>query len=767
MTHRFVYIFAVFISLLTGTVSVSANTIKGTVTDTSGTAVSFATVRLTTPDSVYVTGTVTNEAGAYVVSGIKQGKYAIAISCMGYGTFREDISVDNEGETIINAILKEEGNTLNELVVTGDRYIRTIDGMKIYPDKQQLKHSGSGFDLINNLMIPGVTVNLATGSVNAFGGSVSIYIDGMKSDYREMQQLRPSDVESIQYMEAPTGKYAGDNASINIILKKKNSGGYVSADALQQIGYAHGDYNLSMKYYNKNMQYTAYLGAGFKNVNGDREEKNETILFPESMVNRNYTTDFSRGKSNNQYGQFRVRNKNDKRTLRATFNFVRDAIPENTYGYSLAYTGLPTGNRTVNSSQNETSRNYLYSLGLSGNFNIRKNQFIDASLSGSVSRNHYDYLYEENSESVASNTLENLYNIQGNINYGIRFAKGNALTFKFSELYNVSSANYSGNNSSWQHLWTSESILFAEYMQPLWGKASLSIAPGITAQVYRLHGRSHTSNVGPRAQLTFSVKPARNQYVQLNAAYGNSFPQLAFLTDATRQVDMIQQKRGNPDLKQTRMIRAMAVYGMEIRNVNFQALFLYNGASRLPLSYYYIDRDMLVETYNGNGRWNQYNGIMSVTWMPMKNLNLQLEGGYMYNGYSKAADISAACWYANLQGSYYLGNFAFFARMSTPQKVVGIDLTTTRTIWNYSVSARWTKNAFRAEVGFNNPFYKHPYYERSISSAVYSGSMHQYSRTDRQSIYVKLSYYLDFGKKTKHDKVNVDRTIDSGILKAK
>ena len=68
-------------------------------------------------------------------------------------------------------------------------------------------------------MIPGVSVDVAKGSVRAFGGSVAIYIDGMKSDYREMQQLRPEDVESVQYMEAPTGKYAGDNASINIILK--------------------------------------------------------------------------------------------------------------------------------------------------------------------------------------------------------------------------------------------------------------------------------------------------------------------------------------------------------------------------------------------------------------------------------------------------------------------------------------------------------------------------------------------------------------------
>lgn len=40
------------------------------------------------------------------------------------------------------------------------------------------------------------------------------------------------------------------------------------------------------------------------------------------------------------------------------------------------------------------------------------------------------------------------------------------------------------------------------------------------------------------------------------------------------------------------------------------------------------------------------------------------------------------------------------------------------------------------------------------------------SKTASQTAYVKLAYTIDFGKKTSRDRNNVNRTIDSAILKA-
>lgn len=163
--------------------------------------------------------------------------------------------------------------------------------------------------------------------------------------------------------------------------------------------------------------------------------------------------------------------------------------------------------------------------------------------------------------------MENLYNFQGNINYIKNFNNSNSLTIKLFELFNVSSADYRGTNSSWQHLWTSETILFAEYARQLWGIASLRLTPGMSAQVYRQHGHDRVSKFGPRAQIVFTLKPARNQFIQLNGSYGNSYPELSYMNGATQQVDMIQQKKGNPDLKQAKLTTAMGVYGIGFKRL--------------------------------------------------------------------------------------------------------------------------------------------------------------------------------------------------------
>lgn len=46
---------------------------------------------------------------------------------------------------------------LPDFVIKAEQFRRTADGVEVVPNKQQLKHSFSGYDLVRNLMIPGVT----------------------------------------------------------------------------------------------------------------------------------------------------------------------------------------------------------------------------------------------------------------------------------------------------------------------------------------------------------------------------------------------------------------------------------------------------------------------------------------------------------------------------------------------------------------------------------------------------------------------------------
>ncbi len=66
---------------------------------------------------------------------------------------------------------------LNEVTVTAQSTFRNENGhLVVIPDRRQKKHSFNGYDLLSNLMIPGVRVNLSTGEVYAIFGSATLYI---------------------------------------------------------------------------------------------------------------------------------------------------------------------------------------------------------------------------------------------------------------------------------------------------------------------------------------------------------------------------------------------------------------------------------------------------------------------------------------------------------------------------------------------------------------------------------------------------------------
>ena len=64
---------------------------------------------------------------------------------------------------------------MGEDTVKGSTFIRQEDKLLIIPDKVSVKHSVTGYDLLDNLMIPGVDVDRRKGTVASPRGSVTLY----------------------------------------------------------------------------------------------------------------------------------------------------------------------------------------------------------------------------------------------------------------------------------------------------------------------------------------------------------------------------------------------------------------------------------------------------------------------------------------------------------------------------------------------------------------------------------------------------------------
>mgnify|MGYP003245169450 FL=1 len=198
----------------------SQHRIEGRVNDIEQKALPYASVRLLRTDSTFVSGTVTDSLGCYHLNQVSSNDYLLAFSTIGYKPQIIPITVRNADVTVPMVTLESDNVMLGEIVVKGSSFIRQKDRVLIIPDKQQVKHANTGYDLLYNLMIPDIEVNRKNGEVSNALGTVTLYINGEEANYRDVQSLRPRDIEKVEYFDVPTGRYSGDVAAINYITKQ-------------------------------------------------------------------------------------------------------------------------------------------------------------------------------------------------------------------------------------------------------------------------------------------------------------------------------------------------------------------------------------------------------------------------------------------------------------------------------------------------------------------------------------------------------------------
>ena len=388
--------------------------ISGKITDEKAQPLPYVTVQLTTPDSVFVQGVTSNEGGGYTLTNVGPGHYLLLLSSIGYELVALPFRMENTDMTMPDIAMKSSSVALREVKVKAQSIVHLDDRMLVFPEKQQVRHAYTGYDLLDNLMIPSIQVDRQEGKVTTFRGEVTLYINGRKADYQEVKNLRPRDIEKVEYFDAPTGKYAMDVASINYITKKYDTGGYVSADAKQTIGYLNGDYNAAAKVSHKNTSFTVWGGHRMQSYEGTRSIVDETYIFPEYEINKHDETLDGISRTNRQYVYANVENMTDRRTLMGRLGFTRNATPEEWQTLQTIYSHQPTAPLGTYSDRSQTA--LIPNLQLYGSFKIKNNQRLEASLNGSYSNTVYERTYDEDAFHSYTHAHEDYYNLFANLN---------------------------------------------------------------------------------------------------------------------------------------------------------------------------------------------------------------------------------------------------------------------------------------------------------------------------------------------------------------
>jgi len=216
------------------TLAFSQRSVQSTVFDASnGMPLEMATVRLlNAADSSLVQGAQTNTKGYFNLPGIRQGRYVLIVSSVGYVEHREQVVVERRDIILRNIQMKEDVKLLREVDVKGTAAQLVVKG-------DTLEYNATAFKVQENAVVedllkrlPGVEVT-SDGKITVNGQEVKkIRVDGKKffeGDAEMVTKNLPAEmIDKIQVLEQKsdmallTGFEDGDTERIINLTTRSN-----------------------------------------------------------------------------------------------------------------------------------------------------------------------------------------------------------------------------------------------------------------------------------------------------------------------------------------------------------------------------------------------------------------------------------------------------------------------------------------------------------------------------------------------------------------
>ena len=204
--------------------------ISGRIKDSNGDPINGASVQIKGTNK----GTTTNSDGFFSISGVRDGKYILEITSLGYG--KQNVSVDVSGRPSpdISVTMKSESKALGEVVVvaygtttkrTSTGAVQTIDtkelqDLPVAQFTQKLQGKLAGVQITQNTGKPGQGMSVRIrGQASILAGSDPLYVvDGFPIT-GDISNINPDEIESVSVLKdaAATSLY-GSRAANGVVI---------------------------------------------------------------------------------------------------------------------------------------------------------------------------------------------------------------------------------------------------------------------------------------------------------------------------------------------------------------------------------------------------------------------------------------------------------------------------------------------------------------------------------------------------------------------
>ena len=258
-------------------------------------------VLLHSADSVFAYGVTSDDKGTFCFKDVSAGSYLLRISCVGYETHWQQVSVRAEKNLGVIKIAPISA-ALNEVQITASRPLYSADGEKVFYNvgDDPSVQSGNATDALQNA--PGVEVD-AEGNIKYRGGAeVSIWINNKPSHLKAeslkqyLKSLPAGTLQRIEVIAHPSAKYHTQNCVVNIVTTAKVKRNELlclglNANSKPQVG-PWVDYVWS----NEKMRFNVFVSGDYDSYNGDASSDSR-LLAPDSTLSSIIST---RGHSRNR-----------------------------------------------------------------------------------------------------------------------------------------------------------------------------------------------------------------------------------------------------------------------------------------------------------------------------------------------------------------------------------------------------------------------------------------------------------------------------------
>lgn len=293
-----------FFTLFTTLQLYAQNAVSGRVIDQTGNPLEFVTVTLHRAlDSALVKGALTDAAGKYEFTQLKNGSYYVVAAQVGLKKqFSPAVTVEGNSSLVTDLKLVEDTKTLNAVTITAQKPFieHQLDKTVVNVENSIVAAGSTALEVLEKA--PGVIVD-NEGRITLRGkDGVRIMIDGKPSQLSQDQLanlLRNTNSNLIQKVEIitnPSSKYdaAGNAGIINIIMKKNQlygMNGQVSST------YGQGVYYKNFNSLNLNYRYGKWNAFGSYNYN-------TRMNFNINQIDRIFRADNGKGAVTDSFVQY-------------------------------------------------------------------------------------------------------------------------------------------------------------------------------------------------------------------------------------------------------------------------------------------------------------------------------------------------------------------------------------------------------------------------------------------------------------------------------